>query len=231
MQATDESQYVSREEFERLQCELGEVKAEKAELRDENEAQAEEIAELKEYRSRNELDKAEIRQDVHGRLEDRSDEGETTALEDIWLFGQPIGKIMNGLIEDQGNDQAGETDEGGSRDESLTPFEQVMRAGEEGVLGHLTAKDDRAQTIGEHFGQWASKAPNGLVIKDNLKNLIETATGENLYWKQVYRACKALEEATRGAIEFTKHRRFGWVLVAEPEIVRRIGRLSSAPGG
>ena len=119
------------------------------------------------------------------------------------------------------------------RDDSLTPFEQVLRAGEAGVVGHLTAKDERAQSIGKHFAQWASRAPNGLVIKDNLKNLLETATGENLYWRQVYRSCRALEEATNGAIEFTKHRRYGWILVAQPSFVNRIGQLrsSSVPEG
>ena len=126
-----------------------------------------------------------------------------------------------------------QSDESEPRDDSLTPFEQVLRAGEAGVIGHLTAKDERAQSIGKHFAQWASRAPNGLVIKDNLKNLLETATGENLYWRQVYRSCRALEEATNGAIEFTKHRRYGWILVAQPSFVSRISQLrsSSVPEG
>jgi cell division septum initiation protein DivIVA len=129
--------------------------------------------------------------------------------------------------------EATESEESEPRDDSLTPFEQVLRAGEAGVIGHLTAKDERAQSIGKHFAQWASRAPNGLVIKDNLKNLLETATGENLYWRQVYRSCRALEEATNGAIEFTKHRRYGWILVAQPSFVNRIGQLrsSSVPKG
>ena len=121
-----------------------------------------------------------------------------------------------------------QSDESEPRDDSLTPFEQVLRAGEAGVIGHLTAKDERAQSIGKHFAQWASRAPNGLVIKDNLKNLLETATGENLYWRQVYRSCRALEEATNGAIEFTKHRRYGWILVAQPSFVNRISQLRSS---
>ena len=127
--------------------------------------------------------------------------------------------------------ESDESAESEPRDDSLTPFEQVLRAGEAGVIGHLTAKDERAQSIGKHFAKWASRAPNGLVIKDNLKSLLETATGENLYWRQVYRSCRALEEATNGAIEFTKHRRYGWILVAQPSFVNRISQLRSSSAG
>jgi cell division septum initiation protein DivIVA len=127
--------------------------------------------------------------------------------------------------------EATESEESEPRDDSLTPFEQVLRAGEAGVIGNLTAKDERAQSIGKHFAKWASRAPDGLVIKDNLKNLLETATGENLYWRQVYRSCRALEEATNGAIEFTKHRRYGWILVAQPSFVNRISQLRSSSAG
>jgi hypothetical protein len=163
-------------------------------------------AELSEYRDENEHDKATIRQDVNTAIEKANEATER---------------------------EPAQTDESEPRDDSLTPFEQVLRAGEAGVIGHLTAKDERAQSIGKHFAQWASRAPNGLVIKDNLKNLLETATGENLYWRQVYRSCRALEEATNGAIEFTKHRRYGWILVAQPSFVNRISQLrsSSVPEG
>ena len=99
------------------------------------------------------------------------------------------------------------------------------------MIGHVTASVERAEAMARHFGQWASKAPNGLVIKDNLKNLLETATDETLAWKQVYRAAEALEKFTKEAIRFEKHRRHGWMLVAEPEAVERLERASSADGG
>ena len=75
------------------------------------------------------------------------------------------------------------------------------------------------------------KDAEGLVIKDNLKTLLQTATGEKLAWKQAYRACRALEQFTKGAICFEKHRRHGWMLIAEPKIVSQLGRASSANGG
>ena len=93
----------------------------------------------------------------------------------------------------------------------------------------MTASVERAKAIFTHFRQWASKTPTGYVVKDNLKRLLETATGESLAWKQVYRACRTLEKFTKGAIRFEKHQRHGWMLIGDGEIVKRLrGRSSSA---
>jgi len=113
----------------------------------------------------------------------------------------------------------------------MTPMERLVRLGEESIMTNVTASVRRAKAIATHFGQWASRTPNGLVVKDNLKNLLETAVDERLAWKQVYRAARALEKFTKGAIRFEKHRRHGWMLVAEPAIVSRLGRASSANEG
>ena len=155
------------------------------------------IAELEEYRAENEHDKATIRQQV-------------TEVEQT-----------DGTATDESDDSNAQSDSMG------TPMEQVLRAGDAGVLGHVTTSVERAITMAEHFSQWAGKAPNGLVIKDNLKPLLETATGERFAWNQVYRAAEALEDATNGAIEFKKHRRFGWILVGDPQVVKDLSRASS----
>ena len=102
-------------------------------------------------------------------------------------------------------------------DDSLTPMQQVMEAGEAGVLGHVTSSVRRAKAIVEHFGQWATRSPNGLVIRDNLRDLLSTAVGERLQWTQVNRACEALAEFTNGTIAFTKTRKHGNVLIARPD--------------
>jgi isocitrate lyase len=161
-------------------------------------------AELSQYRTENERDKATIRQDVHEAIEKAEHDDETAAAE---------------------------SDESATRDESMTPMEQVIHAGEEGVVFDVTASVRRAKAIAEHFCQWAKKTPNGLVIKDGLKTLVETATGERLFWKQIERAGHALEKLTKGAVQFTKTRRHGWTLVSEPAFVKRLGRVSSATGG
>ena len=124
-----------------------------------------------------------------------------------------------------------EGDESDPQSESRTPMEQVIRAGEEGVMFDVTASVRRAKAIAQHFRQWAKKTPNGLVIKDGLKSLVETATDERLFWKQIERAGHALEKFTKGAIEFTKTRRHGWTLVAKPAFITHLGRASSANGG
>ena len=155
------------------------------------------IAELEEYRAENEHDKATIRQQVTE-------------------------------VEQTDSSADAESDDSDAQSDSMgTPMEQVLRAGDAGVLGHVTASVERAITMAEHFSQWAGKAPNGLVIKDNLKTLLETATGERFAWNQVYRAAEALEDATNGAIEFTKHRRFGWILVGDPQVVTNLSQASS----
>ena len=162
-------------------------------------------AELTQYRTENERDKATIRQDVHEAIE-KAESGEATA-------------------------DAAESDERGASNDSMTPMERLLQLGEQDVMADVTASVKRAKTIAQHFSGWASKTPNGLVVKSNLKTLLETATGERLAWKQVHRAGHALEKFTKGAIQFKKHRRHGWMLVAEPQVVTKLGQASSANGG
>ena len=164
--------------------------------------------ELAEYRDENEHDKAEIRQDVYEAIEKANEATEREPTE------------------------SAESDDTGDESESGTPMEQIIRAGENSVVADITASVRRAKAIAEHFGQWGTKPmKGGRVIKDNLKNLLETATGERLAWKQVYRACRALEKFTKGAVQFKKSKRHGWMLQAEPGFARRLGRVSSASEG
>ena len=134
-------------------------------------------------------------------------------------------------VEETSSAADAESDESGTQSESTTPMERLLHLGEQGVMIDVTASVKRAKAIAAHFGQWASRTPKGLVIKDNLKTLLRTATGEKLAWKQVYRAARALEKFTKGAIRFEKHRWHGWMLIAEPQVVSRFGRASSANGG
>ena len=125
-------------------------------------------------------------------------------------------------LEDEIEDETPTPDEpeDGSED-GLLPIERLSRLKEPGndtednPFADTTPSVDRAVTIFEHFREWSKKAPSGRVIRDNLRNLLNTATGERLAWKQVYRACRKLEEWSKGAIEFVQHDRHGWLLVEE----------------
>lgn len=124
----------------------------------------------------------------------------------------------------EGSERSESEDEETGRD--LLPMERLIQLGESAVTANVTASVRRAKAIFTHFQSWASKAPSGYIVKDNLKRLLETATGESLAWKQVYRACRTLEKFTKGRIRFKKTRRHGWMVVAES-----LERMSSAGGG
>lgn len=107
----------------------------------------------------------------------------------------------------------------------LSPMERLIQLNENSV----TALVQRAKAIAEHFGTWSSKAPTGYVVKENLKSLLQTATGERLHWRQVYWTAEALEKFTQGSIRFEKHLRHGWMLIGDGKIVNRLrGRSLSA---
>lgn len=127
-----------------------------------------------------------------------------------------------------GTAQTDESDDSGDESDSMTPAERLIRTGEDAIMADVSASPRRAMAIAENFGSWGKRTPNGIVVKDSLKSLLETATGERLAWKQVHRAGSALEKFTKGAIQFKKSKRHGWMLVAEPSIVQRLERASSA---
>jgi hypothetical protein len=164
----------------------------------------------------------------------RSD-SETPAVEDIWIAGQPFGKIVNGNREtaksaekqarvagSSNSESTGNDGENGS-DDGLLPIERLLRGEDEDwYAGMATESVDRAKELFRHFEDWSSKTPKGRVIKTSggkrgtfsLKDLLNAVLDEpTISWKQVYRACEKLDEWTKGAIEFIDHGRHGKILV------------------
>ena len=125
-------------------------------------------------------------------------------------------------------DASDASDESDENESKGTPMQQLVEAGEAAVIGHVTPSIRRAKTIAEHFGRWATKTPNGYVIRSNLKELLSMATGEQLEWSQVNRACRRLAEFSRGAIGFKKTSKHGNILVDQPDDHRLQSLLSSA---
>lgn len=197
--AADEQQLQNPNEcLDELTQRVDDLEAENEQLRDQVSEQNDRIAELEEkveaqteelaeYRTHNERDKATIRKDV------------TAVKDDL----------------DTQSEEAG-TDEGGNADD-LTPIERLSLLGGEETAIQVTSSVERAVTIYENFDQWAHKTPKGWVLKDGLKTLLQTARDETLRWKQVYRAAEALDDLSKGEIEFTKHRRHGNMLIREEQ--------------
>ena len=154
-------------------------------IEDQGETIEELQSELAEYREVNERDKAQIRQDVHT----QSGEGHDSE-------SKPQG---------EGN-------------ETMLPIERLAEYGNDSDLakvGGVTESVSRAVEIYNHFEEWSSKAPVGRTIRSNLRTLLNTATGEKLAWRQVYRACEKLEEWSKGAIRMKRTKKHGWILIEE----------------
>jgi hypothetical protein len=77
----------------------------------------------------------------------------------------------------------------------------------------VTPSVERAVVIFDHWEEWSEKTPKGRVLKNDLKTLLRTAAGEKLAWRQAYRAAEALDELSKGRIEFFDHKRHGKMLI------------------
>lgn len=172
---------------------------------------------------------------IGGVVEVRGSDPDSAALEDVWIAGQPLGKIIesNRKTADEANKKAsasgssvdnpqGSDTEDGSNQDDILPIERLSKLQEasEGDTDHPALKGNsaslkRAITIFDHFGEWSKKTPKGHVIKSNLKSLLNTATGESLAWRQVYRAAEKLAEWSKESITFKQHRKHGWMLIRE----------------
>ena len=95
----------------------------------------------------------------------------------------------------------------------MIPIERVSKMETEDTAVKMTPSIKRAVAIFDHWGEWSEKTPKGRVLKDGLKSLLRTATGEGLAWRQVYRAAEALEELSKGQIRFVDHNEHGKMLI------------------
>lgn len=190
---------------------------------------------------------SKILDEIGSLIEIRADSVENAGITDIWIAGQPLGKVIEGnrekcaTVEKQIEEtltgeaadgsieeETDETREDLEQERELLPIERLERFGEDHVaLANVTASVDRARTLFAHFREWASKTPAGRVIKSNLRALLSTACETSLSWKQIYRACEKLEEWSKGAIEFKKTDRHGWILVEKNDKLRTERRTSS----
>ena len=142
-------------------------------------------------------------------------------------MSKKLSSLKNELEEVRSSDSQepnpkGEQGENHPTESELLPIERLARLREQdkehpALPSNGRESFERAVSIFENFKKWSDKAPSGRVIRTGLKTLLETATGEDLFWSQIQRACRMLERYSKGCIEYKKTSRHGWVLVAKDE--------------
>ena len=164
--------------------------------------------------------------DAQERLQERvvkAEEKDGYLLDDIIDLEGQLADLENSSSSQDGSKDADTT----PRRPELTPIERVARLETEELSINVTPSIERAVAIFERWQEWSKKTPNGRVLKDGLRKLLCAATDERLAWRQIYRAANALEELSKGDIEFVNHTRHGKMLVeSQPE--SRDCRVSSA---
>ncbi|WP_049913247.1 hypothetical protein [Halococcus thailandensis] len=199
--------------FERivaLEERVSELEADRERHREELHAVARENHELRSSHERLEerVDDTEADQnELQSELE-RAEASRGHIIEDIVDVEEQLADVEMPVESDNGNNA-----ETSQQHTDMAPIERisVMDTDETGI--DVTPSIERAVSIFEHWGEWSDKTPKGRVLKDDLKTLLRTATGEGLAWRQVYRAAEALEELSKGRIEFIDHSRHGKMLI------------------
>jgi hypothetical protein len=168
------------------------------ELRSSNEQLAERVEEA-------ETDRDELRSEI-----ERAEASRGHIIEDIVDVEQQLDDVEAGA----GGSEGGSDDAKTTMQQSdMTPIERISKMDAEDTGIDMTPSIERAVSMFDHWREWSKKTPKGRVLKDGLKNLLRTATGEKLAWRQVYRAAEALEELSKGRIEFIHHNRHGKMLI------------------
>ena len=145
---------------------------------------------------------------------DRAEDSRGHIIEDIVDVEEQLDDMEPGSAGAKGGGNASET---AMQRPDLTPIERVSKMDAEDTGIDMTPSIERAVSIFDHWQEWSDKTPKGRVLKNDLKTLLRTATGEQLAWRQAYRAAEALEELSKGRIEFINHDRHGKMLIeAQP---------------
>jgi hypothetical protein len=149
------------------------------------------------------VDELEAEQNTHEKRMDALGMGIERANDDIADLEDNIDAVNSNHSDEQSTPGA-----------DWTPLERLSVIGEDALDDHVFASDRRAVTVFEHWEVWSTKTPQGNLLKtsDNLKSLLSTATDEHLAWKQVYRACRRIEQLSQGRITFFQHDKHGWML-------------------
>jgi myosin heavy subunit len=199
-----------------LQSELEDVRSELEATREQQQEDRHALArENHELRASHEqlaerVEEAEAERDELRERIDRADASRGHIIEDIVDVEEQLTEVEAGSAGSKGGDDTAETT---AQQSEMTPIERISKMDAEDTGIDMTPSIERAVSMFDHWHEWSQKTPKGRVLKDGLKTLLRTATGESLAWRQVYRACEALEELSKGRIEFIHHSRHGKMLI------------------
>lgn len=147
-------------------------------------------------------------------LEDEVDELREHSAKDRADIRRDVAEVSE-TVDSLSDPHPSEGEDGGPESHS-TPIERVQQLEEDQHGIDVNPSVRRATTLYEHLRDWAVKTPRGYVLKtkNNLKSLLSAATEESLKWKQVYRACEALDDLAKGGVEYHENNpRHGKMLV------------------
>ena len=148
----------------------------------------------------------ELREEI-----ERAEESRGYIIQDIVDVEKQLDDVQPGSEGGEGGVQSEETT---IRRPDLTPIERLSKIEDiEDTAIEVTPSIERAVTIFDHWEDWSQRTPKGNVLKEGLKTLLRTATGDKVNWRQSYRAAEALEELSKGRIQFLKHKRHGKMLL------------------
>jgi len=167
---------------------------------------------------------------------------DTDPIGSITVDGAPLGRAIQSKASKTDVEQTIEDlDRGGNDDtndstEQYTPIEQLSQSDDVTEVTDSVSVE-RAVSLFTNLPNWGKKTPKGIVLRpaDNPLSLLEADRDESLAWRQYYRAAKALERLSRGAVTFVDSDRHGKMLVLheQSDVYKRLvdGTLSSSSVG
>ena len=177
--------------------------------------------ELTEYKQENEHDKASIRQNIHELVEVKATDQRPT-LEDIWIAGQPLGKIIEGLnrrvnqndcdhhdSDDGGGGDGGDGGSGNGPDrdaDGRSPLARLIDVPAERAREFLSVNQVRGRKIAQRAREIGSKTPEGLVVRSDEIAEPLRRWGESAHTETVSRVMAFIEQLGGGDVHSTMHK-------------------------
>ena len=189
--------------------------------------------ELTEYKAENERDKAGIRRDIHDLVEIKTD-AENPGLRDIWIAGQPLGKIVDDVhhqvnrgpghepsARDNDNNDLGD-------DDDRSPLARLIDVPAERAKEFLSANQIRGRKIAQRAREIGTNTPEGLVVRSDEVAERLRRWGESSHTETVSRVMDFIEGLGTSDVRSTMHKGRR-ILVFDSDRVKEYGTGEEPP--